>query len=139
MKPSEIEELEEFDRLDYKKQFNKSSRIYVKPLEKLVKKMLDSVNKEKYVYNVDDLLIFERVKLFNSILIRSGYTKEQIVSLLPKTEEEVDLLAKAFENGFKELTIMDNETRVLEARSFFTKYRKRYFIEKNGKICLKKD
>ena len=110
MKPSEIDELKGYDRLDYKIQFYKSLRIYVKPLEKLVKNMLNSANKVKYSYDVDDLSIFERVKVYNNILIRSGYTKEQLASLLPKTEEEVDILAKAFENGFRDTNILDNET-----------------------------
>lgn len=118
MKPSEIDELTGYDRIDYKIQFNKSLRIYVKPLEKLVKRMLDGANKEKYIYDVADLSIFERVKLYNSILLHSGYTKDQLANLLPKTEEEVDLLAQAFENGFHDLDIIDNETRVKEAKKF---------------------
>lgn len=118
MKPSEIESLEGYDRVDYKIQFNKSLRIYIKPLEKLVMNLLANANKEKYMYNVDDLSIIERLKLYNSILIHSGYTKKQLANLLPKTEEEVDLLAKAFENGFKDSNVIDNETRVLEAKNF---------------------
>lgn len=118
MKPSEIETLERYDRIEYKIQFNKSLRIYIKPLEKLVMNLLANANKEKYMYNVDDLSIIERLKLYNNILVHSGYTKEQLANLLPKTEEEVDLLAKAFENGFKDSNVIDNETRVLEAKNF---------------------
>lgn len=138
MKPSEIEALEGYDRVDYKIQFNKSLRIYVKPLERLVTNLLNNANKEKYMYNVDDLSIIERLKIYNSILIHSGYTKKQLANLLPKTEEEVDLLAKAFENGLKEATFMDNETRILEARDFLRSIGKD-ISSKKGKICLKKD
>ncbi len=118
MKPSEIDELEGYDKIDYKIHFNKALLVYVKPLERLAKNLLDNANKEKYSYKVDDLSITERILLFKKILLHSGYTKEQIDSLLPKTEKDADLLAKAFENGYKEIGIMDNETRVKEARDF---------------------
>ena len=130
MKPSEIDELEGYDRLDYKIHFYKSLRIYVKPLEKLVKNMLDRANKEKYSYDIEDLSIFERVKVYNNILIRSGYTKEQIGSLLPKNEEEVDVLSLAFENGFKDICVLDNETRVLKAKNYLQSLGKNISTEK---------
>ena len=107
-------------------QFNKSLRIYVKPLEKLVKDLLNNANKEKYNYDVDDLAIRERIVLFNSILVRSGYTKEHLTSLLANTEEDVDLLVKAFENGFKDFEVLNNEMRIQEAKKFLKN------IEKNN-------
>lgn len=118
IKPSEIEKLEEVERHNYKDQFHKSLEVYVKPLEKLVKKLLDSVNKEKYTYNVDNLSILERVSLYRNVLTQSGFTKEQLTSLVPKTEDEFDLLAKALANGFDDKNILDNETRVREAKEF---------------------
>ncbi len=80
--------------------------------------------KEKYSYNVDNLSILEMVALYGKVLRQSGYTKEQLISLVPKTEEETDLLAKAINNGFDDSNILDNETRISEAR---------YFLENLGK------
>lgn len=133
IKPSEIEELEQYDRLEYKIQFLKSKRIYVKPLENLVTNLLNMANRIKYSYNVDELSIMERVIFYNSILIRSGYTQEQITNLLPKTKEEVDILSLAFENGFNDNDIRDNNTRVTEARSFLHNLGIEYIVRKTIK------
>lgn len=118
IKPSEIEKLEALEREHYEIQFNNALQIYVKPLEKLVINLLDNANRKNYTYNVDDLSILERVTLYNNILIRSGYTKDQLTSLVPKTVDEVEILAKAIANGFDDSNIWDNETRVLEAQNF---------------------
>lgn len=120
IKPSEIERMEEFERTKYKEQFNNYLQVYVRPLEKLVANLLDNANREKYSYNVDDLSMLERVTLYGNILMHSGYTKEQLTSLVPKTEDEVDLLARAIMNGFDDSKIIDNETRVTEAQNFLS-------------------
>ncbi len=124
IKPSEIEKLEDFEKVIYQRQYSSLLQIYVKPLEKLVTNLLNRANKEKYSYNVDNLSILEMVALYGKVLRQSGYTKEQLISLVPKTEEETDLLAKAINNGFDDSNILDNETRISEAR---------YFLENLGK------
>lgn len=118
MKPSEIEKLSEFERHNYRIQFQNVLQIYVKPLEKLVESLLNSANREKYSYNVDNLSILDRVTLYSNILKRSGFSEDQLTSLVPRTVEEVDLLAKAINKGFDDSNILDNEIRINEAREF---------------------
>lgn len=101
-----------------KKQFNFALQIYVKPLETLVINLLANANKEKYFYDVTNLSILDRVTLFKDILTKSGYKEEQLKSLLPKTEEEADLIAVAIKRGFDDSNLLDNETRINAAREF---------------------
>ncbi len=115
IKPSEIEKLNDFEKAIYKKKFNISLQAYVKPLETLVTNLLNSANKEKYSYDVSNLSIIDRVTLFGDILTKSGFAPEQLV---PRTEEEVDLLAEAINKGFDDTNILDNETRISAAREF---------------------
>lgn len=120
IKPNEIEKLEEFEKATYKEKFNKYLQAYVKPLEKLVANLLDNANKEKYSYDeaVADLSIRERVTFYSEILNKSGYTHEQLAIFVPRTEEEVDLIAKAIANGFDDSEILDNETRIANAQEY---------------------
>lgn len=118
MKPSEIEKMGEENKANYKFQFNTSLQVYVNPLEKMVINLLNNANKEKYSYNVDDLSISERVKLFSDILVKSGYSKEEVDSLVPRTEEEFDIIADAISNGFDDSNILKNEIRVAEAKNY---------------------
>lgn len=120
IKPSEIEKLEEFEKAMYKPKFNNYLQGYVKPLEKLVANLLDSANREKYSYDeaVADLSILDRVTFYSEILNKSGYTHEQLAIFVPRTEEEIDFIAKAIDNGFDDSDILDNETRIAEAQKF---------------------
>lgn len=120
IKPSEIEKLEEFEKAMYKEQFNNSLQAYVKPLEKLVTNLLNNANKEKYSYDeaVADLSIRERVTFYSEILNKSGYTHEQLSRLVPRTKEEIDLLAKAIDSGFDDSEILDNEIRIANAQEY---------------------
>lgn len=115
IKPSEIEKLNDFEKAIYKKKFNATLQIYVKPLETLVTNLLNSANKENYSYDVSNLSIIDRVTLFGDILTKSGFAPGQLV---PRTEEEVDLLAQAINKGFDDSNLLDNETRINAAREF---------------------
>lgn len=121
LRPAEIKRIDNpFDREDVLKKFNIVNDLFVGPLLRLVSEHEKRVNSHRkyYVMDLKNYSIQERMRFLVRLLLKYGYKKEQLVDLLPRNVEDVEVLAQARQNGYLENRILGNAARVVEARKY---------------------
>lgn len=117
--PKDIMEIQDpVVKSEKQKQFNCVEFLYVNPLKKLLKGVLSSKNEKNYLYDINNLSILDRIKKLGRVLLNYGYTKQQLVMLVPHTKEEVNIVLEAKEKGFIDLEIVDHVTRLSNAKKW---------------------
>lgn len=121
IKPSEIANVKDLiEREKLQVQFNSVNELYVKPLERLINFMNSRSSSLKYTYGFSDASILERLHILERDLLVRGYTKEQVINLVPQNTEEVSIILNARKNGFKDNLVVDNQARLNEAKTYLT-------------------
>lgn len=123
IKPDEIDKINDIvERNKIKRNFEYTNELYVKPLAKLLGTYYSQKNKSSIlmITNMGDFSIIERINAYRRALLPLGFTNEQLVELVPKDKEEVNLLVSAMEKGFKEEPTLNNKERLIEARNYLS-------------------
>ena len=116
--PGQIKRIEDENlRSEQLKLFYDADFAYVKPLEGLLNHII-SHSTTNYSYDLSNLSIVDRLGKIEKRLLEYGCTSDDIVKLVPKTIEEVNLLASARRQGFVSDGIVDNNTRVSQAKEW---------------------
>lgn len=117
--PDQIKRIEDENlRSEQLKIFYDVDFAYVKPLEGLLNHIISKHSTTNYSYNLSSLSIVDRIGKVERRLLEYGCSTDDIVKLVPKTTEEVNLLASARRQGFVSDGIVDNNTRVSQAKEW---------------------
>lgn len=119
VKPSQISQIaDENERISWEKRFANGHYLYVYPLEKLLEYITKKTGQEFYKIDYQDASIIQRAIMVEKLLEQKGYSKEQIMKLVPTSEDEQRLLIKARSLGFKDDIACYNEYRIAAANQF---------------------
>lgn len=125
IKPSEINKIDNtVERNKIQSQFKYVNALYIEPLRKLLLAYCKMKKIAPINPNINDLSIIERINIFQLRLLPLGFTSDQLLELVPKDTEEVNLLVSAMEKGFKEETTINNKERLIEARNYLSSLEK---------------
>lgn len=73
------------------------NELFVVPLQKLLNKSINAVNKERYSFDYSSYSIKQRIRIIAKDLLIFGYKPADLCTLLPHTVEEVDRRVKEIE------------------------------------------
>lgn len=123
IKPDEISNIKDIvERNKLQTKFGYVNKLYIDPLKKLL--LACHKNNKSPIPNIDNLSIIERINAYRKALITLGFTPAQLGELVPKDEEEVDLIVSAMEKGFEEQKTGNNKDRLIEARNYLSSLEK---------------
>ncbi len=117
IKPDEISNIEDVvERNKMQANFEYINKIYIDPLKKLLL-ACHKINKSP-IPDVNNLSLVKRINTYGKALITLGFTPAQLDELVPKDEEEFDLIVSAMEKGFEEQKTGNNKNRLIEVRNY---------------------
>lgn len=73
------------------------NELFVVPLQKLLNRSINAVNKERYSFDYSSYSIKQRIRIIAKDLLIFGYKPVDLCTLLPHTVEEVDRRVKEIE------------------------------------------
>lgn len=119
-RPSSINEIRNLEerKLSWRI-FRFTEELYLGPLGNYLailthgEKSYDKIFKE-----TDDLSIMERALRMREIILKNGGSLDYLLSLIPRTEEEEDILKCAKNNGFPLNHMLSNDEKVAAARQY---------------------
>lgn len=120
--PSEIDTIKDnIERNRLLNDFNLLNEIYVLPLSEMANRVSNRLTGQRKIFiGIDDFSIKKRMAVIRKYLISKGVSEETILKLIPKTVEEVNLLAEARKSGFSldfgDADSLSNEDRLIRAR-----------------------
>lgn len=127
-KPSEIKSnLNTIERQKELYNYELLNKIYVLPLMEMANRIsLRLKNKELTFTSLDDLSIMGRMMVIRNYLTSVGCRLEDITQLIPKNENEVNILFRAYKNGysldFDENQPLSNSSRVQRAIDYLIEH-----------------
>lgn len=96
-----------------------ANELYIRPLENYLTVLTHGEgNYSKPFEETDDLSVLERIVRLRDTILKHGGTLENILSLVPRTEEEQDILVYAKNNGFPLNHTISNDEKVAAARQY---------------------
>mgnify|MGYP001072350514 CR=1 FL=1 len=123
-KPEEIMNNPDFvERKKEEQRFQVLNEMFIFPLKEFADRISSKMGQPLFdVYQLEGLSIAERLLKLRSYLVARGCTVEMMNRLIPKTEQECDLLLNArkmgFSLGFEQNQSLDNEDRILRASNY---------------------
>ncbi len=119
LKPSEIEQEKDIvERQKNKIRFNTIKEVYITPLERLLEFNYSRLKQDNYSINLTDLSLEECMNTLSKHLLKYGYNDNQLKEFLPRTEEELDLIITAKEQGFRDNALLTNKERLNNAQEY---------------------
>ncbi len=99
--------------------FHLAKELYIGPLENYLTVLTHGEGSyNKPFEETDDLSIVERAVRMRNTILKHGGTLENILNLVPKTEEEQDILMCAKNNGFPLNHTLSNNEKVAAAQQY---------------------
>lgn len=120
--PAEIDTIKDtIERNRISNNFNILNEIYVLPLSEMANRISNRLTGQRKIFvGIDDFSIKKRMAVIHKYLISKGVSEDTILKLIPKTVEEVNLLAEARKSGFSlefgDADSLSNEDRLMRAR-----------------------
>lgn len=120
--PAEIDTMKDtIERNHLLNNFNTLNEIYVLPLSEMANRVSNRLTGQRKIFvGIDDFSIKKRMTVIRKYLISKGVSEDTILKLIPKTVEEVNLLAEARKSGFSlefgDADSLSNEDRLMRAR-----------------------
>lgn len=123
-KPEEIMKNPDFvERKKEEYRFQVLNEIFIFPLKEFADRISSKMGQKPFdALQLEPLSISERLLKLRSYLVTKGCTVEMMSRLIPKTEQECDLLLNArkmgFSLGFEQNQSLDNAERILRASNY---------------------
>lgn len=96
-----------------------ANELYIGPLENYLTVLTHGEGcYDKPFEETDDLSILERAVRMRDTILRHGGSLDYLLSLVPKTSEELDILMCAKNNGFPLNHMLSNDEKVAAARQY---------------------
>ena len=119
-RPSSINEIRNWEQRQKElRLFQLAKELYIGPLENYLTILTRGEGSyDKPFKETDDLSILERAVRMRDTILKHGGSLEYLLSLVPRTEEEQDILVCAKNNGFLLNHTLSNDEKVAAAQQY---------------------